>query len=806
MGLPNEVNSALIGAAAAGGYEIDQSLRFEANSATEMQKNFSVESSRNTGTTSVWIKRGRLDVVDYCIWSSREMAGYWEEFTIYSDGSIYALCRYNNATRWYMRSNALLRDPSAWYHLVYVRDTSNATQADRIRLYVNGVRVDSWAEQTEPATQGLAGFLAGNFEHKLGKRAGYDDETYDGYMAEFHFLDGTARNADSFGEFDDNGVWRPIEYTGGGYGTNGLYLKFDPAATNGIGEDYSGNGHTMPDNQFTPSGPGTDVFSDTPTNNYATLNPLAGSPALSNGNLDWSIEAKSAFSTIGVTSGKYYAELTMGANSAWVALSINPNSRLSISGSETVFAVVNDSTTRYAVNSTKSADTGATFTTNDVIGIALDAGAKTCDIYKNNTKILTFDTFTINGPYFIGIDRSGAVSGTHIMNFGQRAFAYTPPTGFKALNTANLPAPDIKDGSQYFNTVLWTGDGTANRAFTNVLDFQPNFSWVKSRSNAENHVLQDSVRGLTGTNGLQLNSNTTFSEGTNGNGDVGAYTSSGFTLSDGTSGSYPRAGVNQNNYTYAGWFWKAGTASGSSNTDGSITSTVSANPTAGFSIVSYTGNGQNSQTVGHGLGVAPRMCIGKSRSSNSWFIRHESLGSNLNLNFNTSGTVTPGGGGLIGDLTSSTTISLPGGSNAGSGNMNASGTNYIMYCFAEVEGYSKFGRYSSNNSTNGPFVYTGFSSALIMVKSLDGHGGWMMYDATRMTFNPGGDASTAYPLSADRSLAESSFWNAYQFDILSNAFKLRSSQGDVNYSGDYIFAAFAEHPTGGSGVSPANAR
>jgi hypothetical protein len=158
--------------------------------------------------------------------------------------------------------------------------------------------------------------------------------------------------------------------------------------------------------------------------------------------------------------------------------------------------------------------------------------------------------------------------------------------------------------------------------------------------------------------------------------------------------------------------------------------------------------------------------------------------------------------GYWGTSITSTVFGLP----AGGYDNNPTGDKLIAYCFAEVEGYSKFGSYSSNNSTDGPFVYTGFSSALIMVKSLDGHGGWMMYDATRMTFNPGGDASTAYPLSADRPLAESSFWNGYQFDILSNGFKLRSNQGDVNYSGNYIFAAFAEHPTGGDGVSPATAR
>jgi hypothetical protein len=415
-----------------------------------MQKNFSTESNRTTSTTSVWIKRGRLEVVDYCIWSARETANFWEEFTIYSDGSIYALCKYNGATRWNMRTAALLRDPSAWYHLVYVRDTSNATQADRIRIYVNGERVTSWATQTEPASSGLAGFLGGNFEHKLGKRAGYDDETYDGYMAEFHYLDGTANNADSFGEFDSNGVWRPIEYTGGGYGTNGLYLKFDPAATNGIGEDYSGNGHTMPDTSFTTSGTGTDVMSDTPTKNWCTLNPIGSTAAsqCSNGNLEYyngtTAAWRSAVSTFAVSSGKWYFEArftnfpaSSGAfvgvgrdtiqwvnNSSHIGQSSVPGSYGYYSGNGNIY----DGSGAPTYGSTYSTNDliayGSTYSTNDLIGCALDLDAGTLHFYKNGVDQGEAAS-GLTGTWNFGVS---SLDSPAVVNFGQREFAYPPGT------------------------------------------------------------------------------------------------------------------------------------------------------------------------------------------------------------------------------------------------------------------------------------------------------------------------------------------------------------------------------------------
>jgi hypothetical protein len=205
--------------------------------------------------------------------------------------------------------------------------------------------------------------------------------------------------------------------------------------------------------------------------------------------------------------------------------------------------------------------------------------------------------------------------------------------------------------------------------------------------------------------------------------------------------------------------------------------------------------------VGHGLGVAPKVVIVKKRDgSTNWFVRHGATHTgNGALFLNSTGSGDSGSTVFNGTNPSSTLIYLNGASSDLRGDQ-------VAYCFAEIEGFSRLGKYSSNNSSNGPFVHCGFRPSLIVVKSINGHGGWMMYDTTRMTHNPGGDSTTAYPLSADRSNAESSFWNAYQFDILSNGFKLRSSQGDVNYSGDYVFMAWAENPFGGDGVSPATAR
>jgi hypothetical protein len=287
-------------------------------------------------------------------------------------------------------------------------------------------------------------------------------------------------SADDFGEYDDNGVWRPIAYTGS-YGTNGFYLKFDPSATNGIGHDHSGNGNNFTPSGFTTSGTGTDVMSDTPTTNWATLNPLSPSQSeavLANGNLDctWTgVSGHTRRSTIAVGSGKWYAEITRGTSTLSVGLVDADLKLLSWPGNSTYgstgsYAYRTDDGNKY--NNGSGSSYGSTVATGDVIGIAYDG---------DNGALY----FSKNGIWQNSGDPTSGASAN--FNFGQRAFAYTPPTGFKALNTANLPAPDIKDGSAYFDTKLYTGSG-GSQSLTG-LNFQPELVWIKARSTASSHGL-----------------------------------------------------------------------------------------------------------------------------------------------------------------------------------------------------------------------------------------------------------------------------------------------------------------------------
>jgi len=335
----------------------------------------------------------------------------------------------------------------------------------------------------------------------------------------------------------------------------------------------------------------------------------------------------------------------------------------------------------------------------------------------------------------------------------------------------------IKKPSDYFNTKLYTGNGSTN-AITGV-GFQPDFTWLKSRSIIANHRLTDAVRGVT----KEIYSDSTNAEATDATG-LTSFNSDGFTLGD--SGDY-----NENSQTFASWNWLADNTSGSSNTDGSITSTVSANTTSGFSIVSYTGTGANA-TVGHGLGAVPKMIIVKKYNvTGSWGVYHNSLGNGNFLYLND--TNASASNSTLWNNTSPTSSVFNLGSSAIS---NSSSNSHIAYCFAEKTGYSKFGSYVGNgSSTDGTFVYTGFSpSFLILKRTTDSIGSWTMYDNKRHTYNPNGEY-----LLANDSGAAVAFDNV---DFLSNGFKLRA--GFNNASSTYIYMAIAKEPLVGD--NPATAR
>ena len=333
--------------------------------------------------------------------------------------------------------------------------------------------------------------------------------------------------------------------------------------------------------------------------------------------------------------------------------------------------------------------------------------------------------------------------------------------------------PTITKPNLYFDVVTYTGTG-ATQTITG-LNFQPDFVWIKSRSAATDNKLTDAVRGVT----KGLISNSTAAETTDTNG-VTAFTSSGFTL--GSDSVYNNSGA-----TYVAWCWKAN-GSGSTNTSVSITSTVSANTTSGFSVVTFTGTG-SAATIGHGLGVAPRMFIVKQRtasSATSWYVYHASLSdapaSAIYLNLT---NAQDGPNAVFWNNTAPTSSVFSIGTSAG---VSASAGTYVAYCFAEVAGYSKFGSYTGNGSSDGVFVYTGFRPAYVLIKRTTSAYDWWILDATRATYN-----AVKGRLYANASDAESTTYP--YLDFLSNGFKLRDADGGLNASGEpYIYACFAQNP------------
>ena len=340
----------------------------------------------------------------------------------------------------------------------------------------------------------------------------------------------------------------------------------------------------------------------------------------------------------------------------------------------------------------------------------------------------------------------------------------------------------INKPNLHFNTKLYTGNA-GTQSITGV-GFQPDLTWIKRRNTTGGNMWTDAVRGVTKT----IISNETSAEQTFANG-LTAFGTDGFTV--GSEGGFNSAN------TIASWNWKAGGGQGSANTDGSINTTyTSANTTAGFSISQYTGTG-SAATIGHGLGVKPSMIIVKNLSSSSygWYVYHKSIAATHEILLNSSSAK---------DTTSQWNDTEPTSSVFSVGTAaatNGSGNNLVAYCFAEKNGYSKFGKYTGNgNSTNGPFVYTGFKPAWVLIKKSSASGNdWYVWDNKRDIDNPG--FQTIY---ANESDAE--FYSSYG-DFLSNGFKTRSASGGINGSGvEYIYMAFAEEPLVGSNNIPATAR
>ena len=521
--------------------------------------------------------------------------------------------------------------------------------------------------------------------------------------------------------------------------------------------------------------------------NYATLNPLVpnrngSSYTFSNGNLTatnstgWCIIP----ATIYTLGGKWYWEYTIHTSpynilgfvyDNWVG-SETSVSHLGYYSPLAGYGYAGHSQNYYYNSTTTSY--GALFGAGDIIGVALDMIAGTLTFYKNGASqgtITGIDTTKRFAPAISLYTSSASI------NLGQRAWAYTPPAGFNALTTKNLPRATnaAATPNQFFDIVTYTGTG-ATQSITG-LNFQPDLVWIKNRSTASyGHKWYDVIRGAH----TQLETNDTGAETAGASNSLASFNSNGFTL-----GAY--AGTNGSTNNLVAWCWKAGGAP-VSNTSGTITSQVSANTASGFSIVTWTGSANGVGTMGHGLGTAPKLIITKQRNqTGAWYTYTTAIdGTNKYLLFNT--TATAGSTGVA--LPTSTVFS------------NDSWTatyNMIAYCWAEVAGFSKIGTWNNNNANDGTFVYTGFKPAMILLKNTDNAEHWYIVDSKRPGYNVA--AGSVLGLSPNLASAEpSGFTSTATIDFVSNGFKIRTSNpasGEISFgTRNYIYMVFAEAPFG----------
>jgi len=778
------------------GYNLTRSLRFRSSASAYLNRTPASATNQKTWTWSGWVKLGSLGNPANIFGTRYVASGPSSTLIRFANNNVDIVQYTTGSLVWNLVYTPVYRDFSAWYHIVVAMDTTQATSTNRLKLYINGVQVTATTTASYPA-QNNDTYINSTNIHTMGVLL-YGDGTptpiqlLDGYMTEVNFVDGQALTPSSFGSTNSTtGVWQPSAYTGT-YGTNGFYLPFTDnsalttASNAGLGKDFSGNANYWVTNNISITAGATyDSMTDVPTltsataANYCVGSPLnyrttTPTPTITDGNLSWIGPSASLSSigcaTFGGASGKFYWEATrVGTNTGFIGVvngqfNATTSSAFDLGYNSNEYAYISSGN---KVNNNSSVAYGASYTSGDVIGFALDLDAGTLTFYKNNTSQgVAYSGLSLGNYWLPAFDSYNGAGFT--LNFGQRPFSYTPPSGFVALNTYNLPASTIPNGASYMAATLYTGtSGNVSVVDTvNGFGFQPDFLWVKARSNAQGHSLVDSVRGATSL----LQSNSTAAQQTLTNPPV--FTSNGFTST---------TDIHTNGYTYVAWQWKGG-GTAVSNTNGTITSSVSANTTSGCSVVTYTGNATANATVGHGLGVAPSMVIVKIRSSaGGWWTYHVSTGKDVYLDLSDTAASASSANywGTTGPTSSTFQIN-------GGGGVNNNGSTYVAYCFAAIKGFSAFGSYTGNGVDDGPFVYTGFRPRYVLIKRTDVADNWFIQDTSR---NPSNIVNLQ--LKAQASDAEAST----VFDIVSNGFKVRNSFSGYNTSaGTYIYAAFAENP------------
>jgi len=546
------------------GFSVDRSLRFNSGDSAKLTRTFGTNTSNTTKTISFWVKRATL-------------GSYQSIFATTSSGYIEGRLQFDNDDRLRVTdrdsgsgssdinkvTDRKFRDIGAWYHIVIAYDTTNGTAGDRVKVYVNGSQVTVFSTDTNPASSYAVSFFRSSVDNFIG--ANNTSDFFDGYLAEINFIDGQALTPTSFGETDSTtGQWNPIDTSGLTFGNNGFRMKFDDnsgTSATTLGKDSSGNSNNFTPSNFSVSaGSGNDSLEDTPTNNFCTINPLVGRGTVfltpTNGNLDFSLPSGSGYlanaSFLIPTSGKWYAEYVFTTVGSGV-VNVGNNQKSEGSSAADQLNGISMLSGEIRVNDSSTQTSLTAFGNNDIIGVKVDRDAGTVAFTINGSAVgnaenissMLEPTDLIFRAYR---NASGGSTPVGSINFGQRPFSYQP-SGFKALNSQNLPDPTILLPNENFDTLLFTAN--ASTQVVTGLNFSPDWVWGKSRDDSYDHELYDTVRGPLG----RLKSNATDQELTNSQ-NLQSFNSDGFTLGSATNMNY------NSGSDIVAWNWNAGDTDG----------------------------------------------------------------------------------------------------------------------------------------------------------------------------------------------------------------------------------------------------
>jgi hypothetical protein len=748
-------------------YTVDNSLRFNALDTAYMTDTLG-SGTITKWTCSFWTKLTKpASGTEQRIFNASAGTSQDTGIGVNATGQVFLFTQQSNGNYDWLVITRLLRDPSAWYNIVIVWDSANATAADRQQIYINGTRETSFATDIQPALNATSSINSASL-HYIGKYYGATPNlNFDGYLSQFCLIDNQALTASSFGQ-DKNGVWCPKSVSGLTFGNNGFYLDF--ADSSALGNDVSGN-----NNDFTASGlAANDQMTDTPTNNYATGNPLKIRPTQSSatwseGNLEATGSSVGTYGSIAIpSSGEWYYEVKLTGGTSNPTIGIMDSEDYNVSPVLNAGILGNAGVSYKVVDGTNSTPYGATeLVSGHIVGVHVETDGVTFYINGTSQGKITHATagylpYTIAGAswtFFFNYGQNGTFNGTETAGGNTDAnglgdFKYTVPTDALALCTANLPEPTIGPNSDIlpsdvFATVLYTGNGTAigsgGKAVTGV-GFQPDMVWIKNRDAADQWMCFDSVRGAT----KYLSIDDTDVEVTDTQ-SLNTFDADGFTLGSNVA-------VNTNTEDYVAYCFKI---------------------TAGFfDIQPYVGNA-TARTIAHDLGVVPNMYMVKNRdTTNGWYAYVSSLPvtdpETDAMTVHTNAAVVDAA--YWNDTAPTSSVFSIG----SSGTPNGSTYDYICYLFADVEGFCKTGYYEGNGNADGPFEYLGFSPEFHLVKKTSATGSWYVYDTARSTSNEVDDQ-----LLADLPNAETT--GSEEMDLNSNGVKQRSADTEVNVSaGDYI--------------------